>query len=1145
MSNGYNRLLCGSVGSSLVSPTLTFRTTCCQIEVSISHIVRLERYRIADSKCCCVSEAENVPGAPSLRNAPEGSLRTAQSAPSRWFPGSYRASDRGLRRNLSIGKHPFHTHSGSSFKNSTRECGPIPTLPKKPPPLSQPATPLLTHPILPKRTNLPYPPYVSVGPLSADGTRTAKGAGPDISLPNSPVQERELEKERQRREAARQLELARQKEEKSRREQELLDARAEERKVQKQAAERAREEVIVRKREEWMLRFRRVQDIAKHTEVFPLGNKASIDRYLQRYRLLERAKHLESQLTEWYSDGGLNEQTRGIGNSIYFDTRDALSDENLAPILKELNDTDRYWAYLRNPDIVKDEKPGTSLPTRIRLRLYGILWLRYHIIDTAYVISMTLHDLRQIRRLKAQVLCSAEIYGHLKLIYPLQLLVNAITLNAERIMTDYFHLRHMSGLYYAPSSQRLTTLFYESAFLFHGAKVRWLSRIAIRDVRQKLEGLARTAVQRDLFSNLRPLIAHNRDFVGLQNSYANLLTLFKIPSRSPPTRLMTKIEEAHDHLSDTQRDILLLTEFVMLWSGVRKICLGSPSGNGDRHVPSPNVDSSLATSSVPRYNTEQLAPAVTHVVPWQTPTSLYPLGTAIPIHYVITYSGLRMVLPRFSSCKVLGFDTIHTAKTQGNRLVEFLILASDHEVAIIHIALMNQLTLISKEPFVDIMQNASILKVGVDVESQGQLLADGPSIELEGAVELCDSLSCDVPPSATSSKDRPGSIISSMAAQVFGSPLPAVDLPRALRDLLLGTEFRAIRRVGSIEPLHLLTHLASRAYAALRLYRAAADGKFKPTSSSLVHSNVDEPSFGPVLVYRQSGLNDDGLPRQRWLPRQRLLHLASIAEHWATAIFWARVHTKDFKKLSRREQKVKREKAIRKLTAYCLFTTFNERLDTIQRYMGMRLVATEILAISDDAKLPLRPRDVELLDFWRKWKHEENVPQSEVQENVEPGVKAAAHAHGHKINAASPIWESRSEALHHIRRPQTRTVVSDGTHTAVAKQKAADTVQHLPRSTHGVHRPPHDLTVRPSQKKFRASSTISKRMSPGTRNAEQSLAPSKPVQSVIVPPKPRLRCANLSAPLKPQIPNFGQGMPMGERWKQQTQRGAGKGNDRS
>ncbi|EXJ66124.1 uncharacterized protein A1O5_10739 [Cladophialophora psammophila CBS 110553] len=614
-----------------------------------------------------------------------------------------------------------------------------------------------------------------------------------------------------------------------------------------------------------MHKLRKAKDIANQIETFPWNDKADLHRYLQRHRLVERAKHLESQLKDWYGEGGLNEQTRDIGNLIYFNARDALSDENLAPILRELNDTELYWAYLGNPDGVKDEKPGASLPTRTRLRLYEILWLRYQVIDTAWVISMTLHDLRQIRRLKAQILCSAEIYSYHKLTYPLQLLVNAISLNAERIMLDYFHLRRMSGLFYKPSSRRLTKLFYESAFLFHGAKLRWLSRIAIRDVRRNLEELAASPVQREVFLKLGPLIAHNRAFVGLQNSYKGLLTLLKIPSRSPPARLQMKIEEAHDHLSDAQRDILLLTEFAMLWSGVRKICLDNLNPQRDCYVPTLQVDPALASSFLPRHIVIRPQNAVHYVAPWRTPISLYPLGTPIPIHYVLTYSGLRMVLPRLTACKVLGFDTIQTAKTQGNRLVEFLILASDHEVAIIHIALMSQLSLISKEPFLDIMQNSSILKVGVDVEFQRRILADGPSVELEGALELRDRLGWNVSPEAGSPRDRAGSIISSMAAQVFGFPLPPVDLSRALRDLLLGTEFRAIRRVGSIEPLHLLTR---RLQVPLKMFVIDDDQQISPHVPTLLCNYIECPPVRSSARY----------PAPQFSP-------TSMSIHWV--LFWS------------------------------------------------------------------------------------------------------------------------------------------------------------------------------------------------------------------------------------------------------------------
>jgi hypothetical protein len=75
--------------------------------------------------------------------------------------------------------------------------------------------------------------------------------------------------------------------------------------------------------------------------------------------------------------------------------------------------------------------------------------------------------------------------------------------------------------------------------------------------------------------------------------------------------------------------------------------------------------------------------------------------------------------------------------------------------------------------------------------------------------------------------------------------------------------------------------------------------------------------------------------------------------------------------MSRQRRAETRERELNRLTAYFLFTTFNEALESIQRTLQMPMIATEIITVADEANLPLQCQDGQILNALRRFNHEE------------------------------------------------------------------------------------------------------------------------------------------------------------------------------
>ncbi|EXJ62417.1 hypothetical protein A1O7_02852 [Cladophialophora yegresii CBS 114405] len=822
-------------------------------------------------------------------------------------------------------------------------------MPKKPASASPSTSFLPPESSLAKRPKYPRPPVAVPGLPSAKKLRVTKVASPNLSLPNSPIQARRNAEEEVVRQEKEEIERMRQAWMQKLHEAEKIADHVEAFLEQEEAElKRSREEEATR-RQAWTRKLRKAEQIANLIESFGWDDKTSIDRYLRLRSLVERGKELERCLEDSYKKSGLNPRTREVANAAWHSLVDAFADPNLAWIQPRLDESRRGR---RRSLSVREGKPRPSLPSRVRFSLFGIMTLQDDMVDTATMIGVHLHELRQLRRTRLQLFWVPELHSYHKFTLPLEYLADAASLTATRIRDNYIQFRKGAKLLHRPSSRRLAKILVDEPILHHVGKVHWLSRVIVRDIRHELSQISASVLQRELFSTYQPLATYNAYSPVLKN-YID----FAGRDRSPG-----KLHSLSARHLKLQRDILLQRDFTWLWAGISKASSLDRCWSNDYHASMDQAHTGSPASPITRLLVPSAQVDAGRTAPWATPTPLYPLGPAVPILYVTTFSGLTSVLHRFSSperCKHLAFDIVQTPGTKCYPGVQFLTLASEHEVAVIQFAAISYFSILQAETFEDVMKNPSILKVGVDVESQQRLLADGPGIEVEGLVELHTSEHHDIPLKHLSPNNGRSRRVSSMAARSLGFSLPPLDLDQAVNDII---SFKSVGRTRAVDPLPFLTHIASRAYAILQIYLASTTG------GSFTSAPAAHPLLGPVEVYGQAGKPE----RYSELRSSRMKYLKCMARFLVSRTAFRAQLDSPATNLSSRLQLKKR------LMAYFLFTTFNERLETVEEILGMSQVASNILAIVDAAKLPLRTQDAGLLERHRKIYHED-MPIRKVQ----------------------------------------------------------------------------------------------------------------------------------------------------------------------
>jgi hypothetical protein len=240
---------------------------------------------------------------------------------------------------------------------------------------------------------------------------------------------------------------------------------------------------------------------------------------------------------------------------------------------------------------------------------------------------------------------------------------------------------------------------------------------------------------------------------------------------------------ARDMVSE-KRDLWKAWTLAVIWRGTANVYRGVTSRPRSRSALMTLVDTepNALESFRPVKNspiTKQYGP------PWWRSLDLYPLGAAIPIHYVTTAKQALIVARRFLKSKVIGIDITTAPGFKVHRSgqappIDFMMLASDDEVAIFHLSIMKYLN--SFHPlFRSTLGNPAILKAGVNVEFQQRMLQRYYGLDMEACQELAPAQ--ERPRLNDELEDPNWEMLSSLATDKLGGSLPKLDLVRARHDV--------------------------------------------------------------------------------------------------------------------------------------------------------------------------------------------------------------------------------------------------------------------------------------------------------------------------------------------------------------------------
>ena len=742
------------------------------------------------------------------------------SPPSRTASGPRRSRDQSSITCWSdrmSGSRALHVSPKSSLRYSAGQAASAPSVLKKP---LLPRQPIATPGLPP--ASYPFPPNLD---------------GRDGPLPTAPAQEREIgakeamrkaqirqaaareakriqdekdreaaDKRRTEREKAqilRQAELA-----ELRRLQKIQDEKeaahqkkiaAEQKKMQAEMKriedeKRAVRQKIERKRSAWLQKLSTARDIARLIESFGWASKSSVRRYVRLRVLVARAELLERVLEEAYGPKGIQQESRKLGAHFAF-------------VAETLNIPTLSWMHEIHPSFIP-RGPSSPFVTRVRnssrlrMAVLRILWLSDEVGRASTEIAAQLHRHRMLKRSLLQVSRFPEIFGHIRLNLPFEILSYELRDGMLSINDDYYLLTRMTSqwLHSRSSPHREST---EKRLLYHLRRSQLLTRSLEADM-ENLSQISTSALQEHLFAISHPFTSQ------VSSSGATLGVLYDWLGNMLKDRrkqaMQATVEKFAKSLRGTSREINSLMDQFWLWSGVSKLSAAICKEHDAWHGRTKRVLSSPRATSASKLIVPPHAADSPYIAPWQISNDLYPLGPAIPIHYVTSGAGIYSTVPPFLGCKVLGLDCISIVNTEQDEVVEFLILASEAEVAILHLGNMVQGLAAGQRLISEVLGSRNILKVGVDIEAQRQMLDIGLTLPLENTVELVENTTSRSIDLSKNIQDRRGRTISALSGQALGVPLPVLDLPFALQRLAKANRGSTgrIRKVGSLDPLHMM-----------------------------------------------------------------------------------------------------------------------------------------------------------------------------------------------------------------------------------------------------------------------------------------------------------------------------------------------------
>ncbi|KIX09448.1 uncharacterized protein Z518_00528 [Rhinocladiella mackenziei CBS 650.93] len=1020
MFNGCHRVIHDSGPSRPVSRALTLRPACCYDEVSIGQIPRLER---SWTPWYAISERRIPPKHPfylfcttSCRQRKNG-LR------------GQRLQDHRNRRKFSTVSilllNPAKTRHASALGLPARRPSDHHHLPPGRPP---------------GPGSLPPFPGTLAPPRSGNRRRAENVGAPNPLLPENPLQEQERQTEiswrkqewvaayKRKEESAwgivRKLELEH-------------TSRESIASILASARDRAKEEYWKMRAKEHVAQLiapieRRLQLLDDGISVIRTDLTQLRDERQQfKNSLREKGVMLEWQLNFVAEQGSINDTLRESTKVFQDITDDILCDSNLWSIARDLA-TRGLWekGSIPSTDAAKEHFTSTGAKGwNIKRAMSEILLLRFEAQVLGREVSAELHKLRKIRRCDMLYTNLPELFEFDVRHLQFYLLLYDIETNSFEILRRWEQLqgRHPTKRadYYRSASRYLAKKMYNRALGTATLFITSFSQYQLSGLRSNLP------LQTAQVLKFRPFAIFQARAHSLMVSVQKFISSeFWLPRDSLEGRERHyKFTSIKDAMIADRREIWRLLTNATIWTGISSMTIGISSP--------PRTRSDLMTSVHPtpeaRANPQSIlglpSAGKQDDPPWRRPKNLYPRDAAIPIHHVVDVEFALDVLKRFSTSKALGIDTaIHAVSPSRNHYarVEFMMLASDREVAIFHLGVMSAGEILRFDRFQSVLGNPGILKVGVNMNLQRTRLASDFLIDMEGCYDLTGDQGqiCH-----DSIEDPTIGFISALVDRSYRHALPQLTLQRATWE------------AGMDNPTGFFTHLAARPYAALQLYhlvhRESQD--IVPCSLDSLHSSAS--AFGPVLLYKKisnvpgksrdlrkgndleqsSDLeqsNDldhsDRLPRSPHLARtlSRAEYLRRLTGAMALKTLQTARFCRKLKKIQVPFRSSWKRQWIRNLQAYYLFTTFNEKPKTIRDYLRISNPSSSILAFADRAKLPLNEGDHLLLRLTRSWEpvlkdktldHSASLPrkQSNSSQDVKPLPFAIANASVGRLRAGS------------------------------------------------------------------------------------------------------------------------------------------------
>ena len=193
-----------------------------------------------------------------------------------------------------------------------------------------------------------------------------------------------------------------------------------------------------------------------------------------------------------------------------------------------------------------------------------------------------------------------ETFSHLKFSFPLEHLTKVMARAALDIAEAYSIFIEMAKLFYSPGSDRLLKIKKNEKFLYYTGRLRQSTKMSSRRVRQDFSIVPASAAQNEILTRLRPLIERNVSWTGFKAELYGVVDQMEYDlknaraSRHSRASLRT-FQDLFKILSDCQKEILLATDSLWLWTGIRIVSSEVHEGCEETSVPALKTAAGSAT----------------------------------------------------------------------------------------------------------------------------------------------------------------------------------------------------------------------------------------------------------------------------------------------------------------------------------------------------------------------------------------------------------------------------------------------------------------------------------------------------------------------------------------------------------------------